>query len=262
MKFRPTFRLSLRPAQHSLRATRRSVGRNLLVALSIALLGGLSHSTARAQNDIVPKEVSALFDDISDIDKMRIINPLKLTAEQYGKLIAAIKKAQDDYNKGLAEAAAPPIKQIAQDIKETRRRMLTSGGDVPKDFDEKVKKIQEEFVKQRGKQEGTTLQSLSNDIRAILTPEQFDKAVKLTRTLTEKDGKATLKGEDAKFFNFYVLGTFIQYSRIIPLLEDMKKTAAGSGGNARLESTSSHVRIASLTNHPKSAPSSRRGAGK
>jgi len=198
---------------------------------------------AYGQGEIVPREVTALFDDISDIDKLRVLNPLKLTPDQLDRLITAIRKAQDSYNKKLSDAAVPPIKQIAADIKETRRKMLTSGGTVPTDFDTKVKKIQDDFMQRRDEQDVATLKSLSDAIRAILTPEQVDTAASLARKLTAKDGKATLKGEDAKFFNYYVLGTFIVYPRIIPLLEDMKKAATESGGAARRSTSADRIAV-------------------
>src|SRR5947208_2823337 len=99
----------------------------------IVMLAGAKPS-ARAQADVMPPEVAALFDDIMDIDKLRVLNPLKLKPDQIDKLITTIKKSQADYDKALADAAVPPIRQISKDIKDTRRRML-EGGAIPKDFD-------------------------------------------------------------------------------------------------------------------------------
>src|SRR5438105_8233382 len=113
------------------------IGTMALVALSV-------WSPLRAQNDSIPAEVSALFDDITDIDKLRVLNPLKLTPDQVDKIVAIIEKSQKDYNKALADAAVPPIKEIAKDIKDTRKKMV-SGDPIPKDFDEKVKKLQNDY---------------------------------------------------------------------------------------------------------------------
>src|SRR5947209_13834760 len=79
---------------------------------------------ARAQTDVIPKEVIALFDDINDIDKLRVLNPLKLTSEQLDKLITSMKKATDDYNRKLADAVVPPLRALASDIKDARAKML------------------------------------------------------------------------------------------------------------------------------------------
>src|SRR5947207_1203347 len=111
------------------------------IGMMVVVLAGAVWTPLRAQNDSIPPEVTALFDDISDIDKLRILNPLKLTADQIDKLVDAIGKSQKEYNKALADAAVPPIKDIAKEIKETRQKML--GGDpIPKEFDDKVKKLQ------------------------------------------------------------------------------------------------------------------------
>jgi Spy/CpxP family protein refolding chaperone len=211
----------------------------LIGCLLAALLFGAAQRPARAQTEPIPAEVAALFDDINDIDKLRILNPLKLTTEQIDRLIAAIKQAQSNYNKRLADAAVPPIRQIAQEIKETRRRML-AGESVPKNFDEKVKKLQDEFIAKRTKEDSGTLKSLSDTIHEILTPDQVKKAVKLAKDLTEEDGKPTLKGSDDQFFRYYVLHTFILYPRTVPLLEDMKKAAGG--GSARNSLHQQHAR--------------------
>jgi len=197
----------------------------LLASIALTALALPFSIPARAQTDIIPKEMQALFTDISDIDKLRVLNPLKLTADQLDKIIPIVKKAQTDYNAKLAEAAVPPIRKIASEIKETREKMLATHSGVPKDFDEKVKKLQAEFVKRRKAEDNATLKSLSDSIKAILTKEQVSTASSLARKLTEEDGKPTQKGSDDQFFNLYVLGTIVVYPRIVPLLEDMLKTA-------------------------------------
>jgi hypothetical protein len=200
----------------------------------MALMIGALPRQGAAQSDFIPNEVVALFRDIDDVDKLRVLNPLKLTAEQLEKIIAEVKKHQDAYNRRLADTLVPPIQRIARDIKETRRKLLT-GGDIPKDFDEKVKKIQADYIKRREQENHDTLKSLSDKFRAILTEEQVKKAVELAKTLTQKDGKPTMKGSDAEFFNYYVMMTFVVYPRIVPLMEDMKRALqeeAASGSSA------------------------------
>lgn len=187
---------------------------------------------ARAQSDIVPKEVQEVFADISDIDKLRILNPLKLSGEQLDKIITVLKKAQTEYNSKLREAAVPPIRDLAKEIRATRQKMLETHGTVPKDFDEKVKKIQDGFIKRRDTEDQTTLKSVSDSIRAILNKDQIASAVSIARKFTEEEGKPTKKGTDDQFFNLYVLGTFIVYPRIVPLLEDMRKVADTSASAA------------------------------
>ena len=191
-----------------------------LIALAIA-----GASRLRAQNETIPPEVAALFEDIADIDKLRVLNPLKLTSEQIDKLIQLINKSKRAYDSALAAAAAPPIRSIAKDIKETRRRML-EGASIPTDLDNKVKQLQDSFVKKREDQDVNTLKSMSDEATKILTPSQKSKAVSLARKALSRDNKPAAQGDDDKFFNFYVMSVFIKYPRIIPLLEDMKRSAS------------------------------------
>jgi hypothetical protein len=195
---------------------------------------------ARAQSEIVPKEVQDIFADVSDIDKLRILNPMKFSGEQLDKIIAVLKKAQTDYNSKLREAAVPPIKDMAKEVRAVRQKMLETHSAVPKDFDEKVKKVQSDFTKRRDTEDANTLKSVSDSIRAILTQDQIDKGVAVAKRFAEVDGKPTMKGADEKFFNLYVLGTFIVYPRIVPLLEDMRKFAepSASASSTRLRANS------------------------
>lgn len=206
--------------------------RGLAIVGVAALMIGALPRQGTAQSDFIPAEVIALFRDIDDVDKLRVLNPLKLSAQQLEKIIAEVKQHQETYNRRLADSVVPPIRSIARDIKETRRKLL-AGGEVPKDFDEKVKKLQADYIKRRDQEDRDTLKSLSDKIRAILSEEQVKKAVELAKTLTQKDGKPTLRGSDAEFFNYYVMMTFVVYPRIVPLMEDMKRalleeTAPGS----------------------------------
>lgn len=196
-------------------------------AAAFLSLGGLQ--AARAQSQYIPPEVVALFNDIDDIDKLRVLNPLNLTAEQIEKLVPVIQKAQQDYNKKLADAAVPPIKEIAAQIKATRRRLL-AGGEVPADFDERVKKIQADFVARRDKEDAATLKALADAIRGILTPEQVAAAVSEARKALGEQNKPGVKGADDRLFNYYVLQVFITYPRIVPLLQDMREARSKNAG--------------------------------
>src|SRR2546425_3157940 len=108
--------------------------------LAFLLLGAVqvgNLSCARAQSNVVPPEFSALLNDVNDIDKLRVINPLKLKGDQLDLLLSTLKAYQIEYNKALADAIVPPLKELAKDIKETRVKML-KGDPIPSDLDEKV----------------------------------------------------------------------------------------------------------------------------
>jgi len=181
---------------------------------------------AKAQSQgAVPPEVAALFDQISDIDKLRVLNPLKLTPDQIDQLISLIQTQMKDYDKKLADAAVPPIREIAADIKETRRKML-SGASVPKDFDQKVRQIQDDFVKRKQQANQELIDSMAAATRKILTEAQVALAAKTAREATAAALKKDVPGTDAQFFNLYVANTFIVYPRTVQLLKDVKAASS------------------------------------
>jgi hypothetical protein len=190
--------------------------------LALLFLSIIIPTPIYAQSDALPEEVMALFNDITDIDKMRVLNPLKLRVDQLDKLISTIRASQESFNRRLDAAAVPPIRAIAKEIRETRQKLL-KGGEIPKDFDEKVRKLHADFLKKRKAEEENTLKSLAAAIRSILTEQQVQQAVSIARKWTEEDGQPTKRGTNEQFFNLYVLGTFITYPRIVPLLEDIRK---------------------------------------
>src|SRR5687768_14270016 len=209
--------------------------RFILTAALAACLFTASNSSVRAQGGDLPvPEVIALFDDINDIDKLRVINTLKLTNDQLEQIIAAIKLFQLAYNKTLVDTVLPPLKEITKDIKDTRTKML-KGASMPTDLDEKVKKLQEAFVKKRDTVEYNTLKGMSDTFKKILSASQVAAAVTVAKEATKVEGKPTAKGEDDKFFNLYVLNVFLRYPRIMTLLEDVRKakTATARAGSFR-----------------------------
>src|SRR5262249_17718874 len=142
--------------------------------------------------------------------------------DQMEKIATALKSSQKEYDKALVDAVVGPIKGITKEIKDVRKSML-GGEPIPKDFDEKVKGIQDAFVKKRDTADVNALKGLSSAIKKILTEEQFSKAAELARKFVEKESKPNAKNTDEQFFNFYVLQIFIRYPRILPLMEEMKK---------------------------------------
>jgi len=176
----------------------------------------------------VPEKVVALFNDISDIDKLRVLNPLNLTSDQLNKMIALISKEEDAYNKRLAQEAVPPIDAIAQQIKDVKAKML-KGGNIPADFDDQVKELQSNFVKQRKNEDNRTLLAIIDGMKQIFTQEQVRTAVMVVKQLTKFAPDTT----SDQYFNYYVLGTFVEYPRIVPLLKEMVKARSDSSSGAQ-----------------------------
>jgi hypothetical protein len=192
--------------------------RSIKVVLVCLLAAALSAATrtARAQAEPPPAEVQALFDDISDIDKLRVLGPLKLTAEQLDKLIPVVKETQTTYNKKLAEAAAAPLREMAREIKAVKAKVL-AGAEIPKDFDEKVKKAQADVVKRQARDSERAITAISDALTSLLTKTQRSTLLALAKPVAPKDST-----ED-DLVRFYVVGAFLQYGRIVPLLEEMRK---------------------------------------
>lgn len=207
------------------------------VAAVLGLCCAPQPAAAQRGSEVIPKEVKDLLFDLSDIDKLRVLNPLNLSEAQLEKIIDVLTKAREVYLKKVTDVAVPPIKDMAAEIKTLRKKLLT-GGDIPSDFDKRVKKIQDDFVERRDTEDQRTLKSLSESIKPIFTSSQYDKAINTAKSATKKDGKPTLKGTDEQFFNFYVKGVFMDYDSILVLLEDMKKArAAGSDKTASTRSS-------------------------
>ncbi len=179
-----------------------------------AMAGGPRRAVA--QTDAPPAEVQALLDQISDIDKMRVLGPVKLTAEQLDKLIPAVKEALDTCKKRVDDAAAAPLRDMVKEIKDVRAKVV-AGAPIPKDFDEKIKKLQVDFVKQQSREDAKALNAVLDTFTGLLTRTQRATVIAMVKPLAEKDTA------DDQLMKFYVVGTFMQYGRIVPLLQDMRK---------------------------------------
>ena len=206
----------------------------LWCALGTAALGTLWSPRALAQGAPPPAEIVAVLDHIADIDKMRVIAPLRLNAAQVGKIIDAIRAGERDYSKALDAAAIPTIRSIAEEVRETRRKAL-AGETIPSEFTEKVRKLSDEFAKTRQQEYLAAVRRLAEAIKRILTEEQFAAAVKIARDVAKEDRTTRATGSDDQFFNLYVVGTFVSYPRITPLLEDLRKALGGSSTSGATE---------------------------
>ena len=187
-----------------------------------------ARSSAQSAADTLPKELVAVVTDVSDIESLRALNPLKLTAEQLGKIEEAVRKAGENHAKKIATAAAP-LQAMGPEIRELRKKLLT-GGEVPEDFDKRGAKIQEAFVAKREAEKNKTLKSLSDSVKEILTKDQVAKAIAVSKKLTKRDGKPTMQGSDDQFFNFFIQSVLIDYyPNILPLLDEMRKARGEAG---------------------------------
>src|SRR5262249_36651886 len=107
-----------------------------------------------------------------------------------------------------------------------------AGGEIPKDFEEKVKKMETEFFAKRNELNMQNIARLSADFKGIFTKTQVETAAKLAKDSAQKRGQPT-KGTDTQWFNDYIVNVFINNPRIVPLLKEMRTANAekGVGGN-------------------------------
>ncbi|MCX6361326.1 MAG: hypothetical protein NT029_16095 [Armatimonadetes bacterium] len=193
----------------------------VLVAMLPACLGCRGAWAQDAQ-----RENGAILDTVNDIDKLRVIMPLKLGASQIDKIVEAVAKGRVAYNKEVEQAATQPLAKVADEIKRVKAAALT-GAPIPKEFDDRIKKVQDTFLEKRKTAENTALKSLSDAVRAVLTPAQIKTAADSAKVAAEElAGGSPLKGTEAQWFNAYVLNVLIRYDRIDVLLGEVKSAGA------------------------------------
>ncbi|HZP82070.1 MAG TPA: hypothetical protein VFB21_10555 [Chthonomonadaceae bacterium] len=176
-----------------------------------------------------------LLDMLDDINKLNALNPLKLTPEQLDQIIAVTTAAEEDYNRKLTALKLDPVRKIAQEIRDTKRRAL-AGGEITKDFMDRVAAMGEKFLKQRDQLDADALVGLVSKLKTILTPQQVSTATQLIIDQARITPGMRTSGTKDKWFNAYVLKVFISYPRIVPLLKEMRAAlAADSGAQANAE---------------------------
>lgn len=187
---------------------------------------------ARAQGAPPPADVVAVLDQIADIDKMRVITPLRLNADQVGRIIDAIRAGEQQYSRALNAVGVPTVRGIAEEVRATRQRAL-AGEAVPAAFTERVRSLSESFARTQQQEYLAAVRRLAEAIKGILTEEQYASAVRLAREVAREERSTRATGTDDQFFNLYVVGTFVSYPRITPLLEDLRSALSGRpAGNA------------------------------
>jgi hypothetical protein len=171
------------------------------------------------------KQVAQMFDDLDDIDRLTSLNPLKLTADQLDRLIAAVSVAKEAYDKQYLTLANAALKTIADEIHDVKRKAL-AGGELPEDFNNRAKKASVSVAAAYSKLDTENLANLAPVIHEILTASQVAVAVKLCRNSAAQAGRPTA-GTDTQWFNQYVMSVIISYPRIVPLLKEMRAAIGG-----------------------------------
>ena len=164
-------------------------------------------------------DVAPLFVALDDLGELRVLNPLKLTADELDKMSAIITDSQADYNKKLVTTAAPLLRKVSDAILAAKKKALA--GTVITD-DETILKAMTDYETRRKEIETATLKALSAKLQETLTEAQVATASKVAKDEQAKITGAAGKGTDAQYFNLYVLRVVMGYGRLVPLLKEMQ----------------------------------------
>jgi hypothetical protein len=166
--------------------------------------------------------VTALLDELDDIDVGRYVTPLKLTGEQIDKLAAAITEANSGYDKKVAELRAASVGKLAEEIHK-RHKETIAGAPASKEFDTKVQAMMTAFNSQKEKVYADGLVVITTNCGKILTSDQKKIAAQMEKDMFFKLGKKmNPSNTDDQYFNQYVVDIFIGYHRILALLKEIK----------------------------------------
>ena len=105
--------------------------RRHMTLAAIAAVMAIWASCAFAHGEpAMPAATAAIFVELDDLDKLRLLNPLLLKADQIEKIIPLIKARQKAYNERVTELAVKPLEAVAAEIAQTRKKLL-AGGSIP-----------------------------------------------------------------------------------------------------------------------------------
>lgn len=201
-----------------------SIGTLLGVILAItALLTGNSihQPSANAQAKADPNaQGKELVTTLEDIEFLRSMAPLKLSAAQCDDLVKAIEAAKTDYETKVNAPNQDSIKSLLEEARNVKKDAL-KGTAIPKTFDDKVNKWQEEFIKKREGLNRENILRVAKDTRAVLTPEQLKTAVSLAEDALKQAGNKT-KATEEQLYNQYTVSIFIGNPRVVTLLKEIK----------------------------------------
>ena len=180
----------------------------------------------RAQEKPAAKpDAATIVVDLDDIERLRVINPLKLQADQADKLIAALTTAQSDYDKKVNTLGTTIFGPMAAEAHDVKVKAL-AGAAIPKEFDDKMKKLQADFLKQRDDLNTDNIKRVAAAARTALTEKQIAVATKMERDQYEKDHADSKGVTDTQLFNLYCVDVFISNPRAVALLKDIRAAAA------------------------------------
>ena len=199
---------------------------HLVTLLMVPVILGITVGSVRAQDGA--KSLSdkasqdALLDEITDIDVLRSLTPLKLTPDQIDKLLVAIQQTHDEYDKRMTEIGLAAMAPLADEIHAKHKEML-KGKDPSKDLDEKIKKALQTVESKRDGVLRDSYLFLTGTIQTVLTKDQKAIAIQMEKDSMMKMGsKPNPNNKDVQYLTAYAVDVFINCRRITPLLKLLK----------------------------------------
>ena len=211
-----------RASQRASRVRSGVLAASLILSLAMGIWA-LGHvSTVGAQEKPAAKtEAVAVVSDLEDIERLRVLNALKMQPDQVDKLIAALATAQAEYDRKVNDLGSSIFASTASEVRDVKKKML-GGAALPKDFEDKMKKLQIDFLKKRDDLNVENIKSVGVACRIVLTDTQVATATRMERELWEKEHPDAKGATDNQLFNLYCVDMFISNPRIVPLLKEVK----------------------------------------
>lgn len=193
------------------------------IALNVGIPAYAQDKDKAPDKDKAGTDLSQLASEMSDIDSLRPLIPLKLTPEQIDKMAAAITASQAAYDKKLKAIAGPALAKLADQIHDVKQKAL-KGEPIPAEFDTYAQAAEKQILTSRVKLDQDTIILLAGTLEDILTAEQFKQAAMLDKNAQIKLKKvpATLQKTDAQWFASYITDAIFTVPRIVPLLKEMR----------------------------------------
>ncbi len=191
----------------------------LLLTLTLLLAGSSNRSAAQAAPTSANVTQELLL-ALNDIDTMHALGPLKLTPDQAGKLHALLDAARIAYDKQVTELGVSPLLKIANEIRSMRADAV-AGKPIPKEFDDRVRKMQIDFQTKRDALNAVNIKRIGAACREVLTPDQVTLAGNLEKQALVKNELYNPKTTSTQLYNAYIVDVFIANSRTLVLLNEM-----------------------------------------
>ncbi|GMV37919.1 MAG: hypothetical protein AMXMBFR61_24270 [Fimbriimonadales bacterium] len=197
--------------------------RLLLASLFVAMV-----ALALGQDASDPHGIAPIMRANDEVNLLTDLTPLKLTKEQYPKVIALLKASREKFDKelkALEAKEAASVKQLKPKVDEAHAKALK--GEVPPDsyFEEWQKMLMSHAV-DRANLRISTVRSLGDELKKVLTEEQVKSAIAsakkvITKAQGGKEPDPTKYGDNSLFW--YYVENVLMNDLVPALLEKLSK---------------------------------------